>query len=187
MIRDIVESYGEIAISRQTASYAIKYWEREIVINHQTASYPIKQDVNNYGIVYTPIEMVEKIIGLIPDRYFSDPELKWLDVGAGTGVFSCVVYSRLYWGLKGVISDSGERHNHIITTMLYMVENYPVHIVKLREIFGENANIIDKDFLSGEIVSHAIIKNSKNVVWGQDPIPTFDFIIGNINIKSSGI
>ena len=169
MIREIVENSGEIAIKNVV-------WGQD----------PIKKDIAKYGIVYTPIELVEKIIGLIPDRYFSDPELKWLDVGAGTGAFSCVVYSRLYAGLKGVISDSSERHNHIITNMLYMIENYPVHIVKLREIFGENANIIDKDFLSGEIAPHAIIKNRKNVAWGQDPIPTFDFIIGNPPYNTGG-
>jgi len=180
MIREIVENVVD--------SIAIKNKLEEVLTikNVVWGQDPIKRDVAKCGIVYTPIELVEKIIGLIPDRYFSDPELKWLDVGAGTGAFSCVVYSRLYVGLKGVISDHGERHNHIITKMLYMVENYPVHIVKLREIFGENANIIDKDFLSGEIAPHAIIKNCKNVAWGQNPIPTFDFIIGNPPYNTGG-
>ena len=39
MIQEIVESSGEIAISRQTASYAIK--NGEIAISHQMASYAI--------------------------------------------------------------------------------------------------------------------------------------------------
>lgn len=167
--------------------------EEALTIENEVVAGIVKRDIAKCGIVYTPIELVEKIIGLIPDRYFSDPELKWLDVGAGCGAFSCVLYSRLYWGLKGVISDSSERHNHIITTMLYMVENYPLHIVKLREIFGENANIIDKDFLSGEISQYGIsgvAKPIKNVVWGQDPIqdpiPTFDFIIGNPPYNTGG-
>ena len=223
MIREIVESYGEIAISRQTASYAINNkLDEAITIENEVVVGLVKLDVNMCGIVYTPIDLVQKILGLIPDKYFSDPELKWLDVGAGTGAFSCVLYCKLYEGLRGVISDHGERHHHIITKMMYMVENYPVHIVKLQQIFGLNANIIDKDFLSGEIASHAIIKkcgeisphaiikNSKNVakpiknnknvvlgqdpiknvVWGQDPmqdpIPTFDFIIGNPPYNTGG-
>jgi len=199
MIREIVESSGEIdgeiSISRQTASYAIEN-VKNVVWGHD----PIERDVNMCGIVYTPIDLVQKILGLIPDKYFSDPELKWLDVGAGTGAFSCVLYCKLYEGLRGVISDSDKRHHHIITKMMYMVENYPVHIVKLQQIFGLNANIIDKDFLSGEIVSHAISgvvlghDPIKNVVWGQDPmqdpmhdpIPTFDFIIGNPPYNTGG-
>ena len=164
MIRVIVENVVDpITINNKL--------EEVLTIENEVVAGIVKRDINKYGIVYTPVELVEKIIGLIPDRYFSDPELKWLDVGAGCGAFSCVVYSRLYVGLKGVISDSGERHNHIITTMLYMVENYPAHIVKLREIFGENANIIDKDFLSGKYLNMELVasRNPLKTSYGARP------------------
>ena len=46
--------------------------------------------------------------------------------------------------------------------MLYMVEIYPDHIKELKNLFSENANIIEQDFL-------ALDNNYSN----------FDFIVGN--------
>ena len=131
-----------------------------------------KQDKNNYGIVYTPFFLTEKIISLIPEHYFQNPELRWLDVGAGNGVFSIIIYKRLFDGLKTFIPDTLERHCHIIEKMLYLVEVYPPHIERLREIFGDNANIIDRCFLS--------LQSGEKGTGGEGGgIQCFDFIVGN--------
>ena len=37
-------------------------------------------DINNYGIVYTPDNFVDEILNLIPDKYFKNKQLKWLDI-----------------------------------------------------------------------------------------------------------
>ena len=55
-----------------------------------------KEDKNNYGIVYTPDSLVNKILDLIPKKYFSNPDLRWLDIGAGKGAFSLNLYNRLF-------------------------------------------------------------------------------------------
>jgi hypothetical protein len=79
------------------------------------------------------------------------------------------LFSRLDQGLKEAIPDKEERFNHIIKNMIYMVEIKEGNIVILRNIFGEDANIINTDFLSMKTNS------------------TFDYVIGNPPYNSHGM
>tara|TARA_B100000902_G_C27321693_1_gene925094 strand:- start:8050 stop:9480 length:1431 start_codon:yes stop_codon:yes gene_type:complete len=130
-----------------------------------------KNDISNYGIIYTPFYLVEKQLGQIPDIYFQNPHLKWLDTGAGIGNYSIILFKRLYKGLSNVIVDCEERCRHIIEKMIFMNEVFPAHIEHLQYIFGENSNIITKCFLSISLEDYGL----------------FDFIIGNppYNINGS--
>ena len=130
-----------------------------------------KNDMQNYGIVYTPFFFAEKILNLIPEKYFKDPELCWLDIGAGLGVFSIILYKKLDIGLCDIIMDNEERHNHIVEKMIYMIEIHPEHISRLKEIFGKKANIINRCFLS----------------FNKYEYPFFDFIIGNPPYNMGGL
>jgi 2-polyprenyl-3-methyl-5-hydroxy-6-metoxy-1,4-benzoquinol methylase len=112
------------------------------------------QDSINYGIIYTPNNLVNNILDLISEKYFKDPNLKWLDIGAGNGAFSLNIFNRL--------NNNLSNKEHIIENMLYMVEIYPDHIKELNNLFTINANIIEQDFL-------ALDNNYSK----------FDFIVGN--------
>ena len=79
-----------------------------------------------------------------------------------------LLFKKLYAGLKKKIPNDKKRQNHIIEKMLYMVEINEEHIPKLRELFGEKANIYNEDFLEAKL-------------------PTFDIIIGNPPFNSKGI
>ena len=48
-----------------------------------------------YGDVSTDRSLVLEIMSLIPEEVFRDPNLKWLDPGAGGGIFSQVLYEKL--------------------------------------------------------------------------------------------
>ena len=122
-----------------------------------------KEDCKNFGIVYTPDPLVNKILDLIPRNYYNDPSLRWLDIGAGNGAFSINLYNRLLSDLSNSFNSYEETKNHIIKNMIYMVEIYPNHIEKLKDFFGINANIINKDFLT----------------LNKYEYESFDFIIGN--------
>ncbi len=133
-------------------------------------------DIDKYGIVYTSDFLVNKILDLIPSHYFSDPTLRWLDLGAGNGAFAINLYHRLNNNLILSISDQNERNIHIIENMIYMVEIYEPHINKLTSLFNTistkaKINLITKDFLS----------------LNKYEYPYFDFIIGNppYNINGS--
>ena len=126
---------------------------------------PLSLDArNNYGIVYTPDPLVDKILDLIPKHYYENPHLKWLDVGAGNGAFSHNLYNRLVNNLAQTFPNLETRRNHIIKNMITMCEIYPPHIEKLNELFSHDANIISSDFLT--------LKLNKD-------FKHFDFIIGN--------
>lgn len=117
------------------------------------------EDSINYGIIYTPNNLVNNILDLIPENYFKNPNLKWLDIGAGNGAFSLNIFNRLNNNLQ-------ERKEHIIKNMLYMVEIYPDHIKELKNLFSINANIIEQDFLALDATT-------------ENNYSKFDFIIGN--------
>jgi len=122
-----------------------------------------KNDVNNYGIIYTPNNLVNSILDLIPKEYFKNQNLRWLDIGAGCGAFSINLYNRLLNDLSNNFSNIEKAKNHIIKNMIYMVENYPYHITQLKKKFTNEANILNRDFLTID----------------NNDYEAFDFIIGN--------
>ena len=126
-----------------------------------------KEDKNNYGIVYTPNSLVDKILDLIPLEYYKNPALKWLDIGAGNGAFSLNLYNRLMTNLSNTIPNNETRKAHILENMIYMCEIYIPHINKLETLFSHKTNIIKSDFLS---------LNANEVLNANE---LFNIIIGN--------
>ena len=125
-----------------------------------------KKTQHQFGIVYTPEPLINRILDLIPKHHFANPNFRWLDVGAGTGAFSKNLYNRLNTGLSSTIKNDKLRHQHILTKMLFMVEIFPDHIKELENHFTLDANIIKQNFLT---------INTNNTTNNT----TFDFIIGN--------
>jgi hypothetical protein len=127
-----------------------------------------KEDKNNYGIVYTPNSLVDKILDLIPLPYYKNPSLKWLDIGAGNGAFSINLYNRLMNNLSNIIPNNSTRKAHILENMIYMCEIYIPHINKLETLFSHKTNIIKSDFLSlniNEVLSTGLF----NIIIGNPP------------------
>ena len=119
-----------------------------------------------FGEIFTPYCLIEKMFSLFDDSLFSYPDKKWLDVGAGTGYFSIFLYNKLFEGLKKEILNEEKRKNHIIENMIFMVEIQKSNCQELKQIFGNNANIINKNYLEYS--------------------EKFDFIIGNPPYNSHG-
>lgn len=69
--------------------------------------------------VFTPPLVVGRMLDLLPDDVWSNPDLKWLDPVCKTGIFLRFVASRLMDGLAAVIEDEDERREHIFNNMLY--------------------------------------------------------------------
>ena len=115
-----------------------------------------------YGEVNTPVYFVEKMFELLPREILKNKNLKWLDIGCGSGVFSIFLFYSLMKSLEDVIPEPNQRRNHIIQNMLYMVEINEVYELDLISFFGANANIY--------------IKNYINIT---NEIPNMDIVIGN--------
>ena len=122
-----------------------------------------------YGEVNTPINFIQSILSIIDPIFFSNPDLKWLDPGCGSGNFSITLFYLLDNGLKDVTIDKNLRQNHIIENMIYMIEIQESNINILKNIFGINANIIHQNFLTYDIDEK------------------YDIIIGNPPFNYNGI
>lgn len=136
--------------------------------------HPTQENKENYGEVYTPFSLINDMLDILPQEYFSNPDLKWLDPACGCGYFTMIVYHRLMEGLKTKIKNKKRRKKHILHTMLYMIELNPENVNGLRGFFGEDANILCVDFLewSKDEKNHAI---------------QYDIIIGNPPYNTQGL
>ena len=69
--------------------------------------------------VFTPPELVDKMLDLFPEDIWSNPDLKWLDPACKTGIFLRQIAKRLMVGLRDAYPDEAERREHIFHNMLY--------------------------------------------------------------------
>ncbi len=71
--------------------------------------------------VFTPPEIVNQMLDLLPQELFENPDTKFLDPACKTGVFLREIAKRLIKGLQWQIPDLQERVNHIFQNQLYGV------------------------------------------------------------------
>ena len=108
---------------------------------------------NQYGEVFTPLNLVNEMLDTLPKSVWKNKELKWLDPAVGIGNFPIVIYLRLMEGLKNEISNEENRRKHILENMIYMVElnGKNVRILKKILCFKEyKLNIFEGSFIEGE-------------------------------------
>lgn len=107
-----------------------------------------------YGEVFTPFDIVDKMISKIPYTTLNNCELRWLDTSVGVGHIIVKVYYKLleYLSLSSNFKSEKEASKHIIEKMLFMTEINPESCQKVKQLFkiiNPNAkpNIIECDFL----------------------------------------
>lgn len=69
--------------------------------------------------VFTPPDLVNKVLDCLPEEVWHDKNLKWLDPACKTGIFLRQIAFRLMNGLKDDFPDEEERRQHIFKNMLY--------------------------------------------------------------------
>lgn len=69
--------------------------------------------------VFTPPELVNKMLDLLPNNLWLSKDTKFLDPVSKSGVFLREIAKRLNNGLEGEISDQNERLNHIFKNQLF--------------------------------------------------------------------
>ena len=130
-----------------------------------------KEKREQYGEIFTPYSLIERMFGMLANEDFMNPHTTWLDPGAGTGFFSVYLFWKLDAGLADIIPCKQERQIHIITKMIYMVELQEENVSVLTSLFGTSANIFCEDYLSA--VPFTKIE--------------FDYVIGNPPYNRNGI
>jgi site-specific DNA-methyltransferase (adenine-specific) len=69
--------------------------------------------------VFTPPQLVNRMLDMLPDELWSDKKATFLDPGCKSGVFLREIAKRLDKGLEDQISDRQKRVNHIFKNQLY--------------------------------------------------------------------
>ncbi len=69
--------------------------------------------------VFTPPDVVNKMLDLLPQELFEDPGTTFLDPACKTGVFLREIAKRLIKGLEGKIPDLQKRVDHIMHKQLF--------------------------------------------------------------------
>ncbi len=69
--------------------------------------------------VFTPPEVANQVLDLLPIEVWSDPNIKILDPCCKTGIFLRESARRLMVGLEKAIPDEEERRKHIFSNMLF--------------------------------------------------------------------
>ena len=72
--------------------------------------------------VFTPPDLVDKILDLFPEELWRNSSLKWLDPACKTGIFLRQIAKRLMVGLRDEFPDEEERREHIFHNMLHKLE-----------------------------------------------------------------
>lgn len=155
----------------------IKNYKLEDIINNkriENNKEVIKENKELYGEVITPFSLINNMFDIMPKEIFENPILKWLDPGCGRGNFSIILYFRLLEGLSKKIPNIEERKKHIIKNMIYMIEIRSENIKILKTLFGIEANIYEKDFISYKILEKfdVVIGNPPFNCNGQKKVPT---------------
>lgn len=69
--------------------------------------------------VFTPPEIANQMLDMLPQELFKDPNTKFLDPACKSGVFLREIVKRLNEGLKDLMPDTQERLDHIFHNQVY--------------------------------------------------------------------
>ena len=69
--------------------------------------------------VFTPPELANAMLDMLPQELFENPDTKFLDPGCKSGVFLREIAKRLLKGLEPIYPDLQERTDHMFKEQLY--------------------------------------------------------------------
>ena len=107
--------------------------------------------------VFTPPVIANKMLDLLPQELFSDPNTTFLDPACKSGVFLREIAKRLLKGLETQIPDLQERANHIFKKQLYgiSITELTSHLSRRSVYCSKTANgnysVADFDTIDGNI------------------------------------
>ncbi len=110
--------------------------------------------------IFTPPTVADAALDLLPSDVWADPELRWVDPGAKSGIFLREITRRLLSGLEEAIPDPQERLEHILREMVFGIA-----ITELTSLMARRSLYCSKD-AAGER-SAVQMSTSKGNIWFQ--------------------
>ncbi len=98
-----------------------------------------------HGEVFTPISVIDSMLGMLPKAVWSNPTYRWLDPACGIGnfplkaVYGGVGYPGLFQGLAKQIPNVSARLRHIWGTMMHCTDINASNIRQFRAFLGRIA------------------------------------------------
>ena len=99
--------------------------------------------------VFTPPQLANQMLDMLPQELFQDPETKFLDPCTKSGVFLREIAKRLIEGLADEIPDLQERIDHIMHHQLYGIA-----ITRLTSMMSRRSLYCSKDASGKYTLSH---------------------------------
>ena len=112
--------------------------------------------------VFTPPEVANQMLDMLPQELFSDPNTTFLDPACKSGVFLREIAKRLIKGLEPIIPDLQERLDHIFKNQLFAIS-----ITELTSLLSRRSTYCSK---------------YPNSIYS---VTTFDDAEGNIRFKKT--
>ena len=149
---------------------------------------PKEIEKKQFGEVFTPMNLINEMLDILPFEIWKDKNLKWFDPSTGIGNFQIAVYLRLMESLKNKIVNNKERKKHILENMLYMCEINKKNVLLCKQIFDinneYNLHIYEGDTLKFEPLK--IFKVDKfDIILGNPPFNRGDIKLQNKKIVSN--
>jgi len=113
--------------------------------------------------VFTPPELANKVLDLLPEEVWHNKDLKWLDPACKTGIFLRQIAVRLMEGLRDEFPDEEERRHHIFQNMLYGIA-----ITNLTALMSRRSLYTSKD-ASGEKSIAGFSNKNGNITYDNRP------------------
>ena len=112
--------------------------------------------------VFTPPEVANAMLDMLPQELFSDPTTTFLDPGCKSGVFLREIAKRLLTGLEPLYPDLQERTDHIFKEQLFgiAITELTSHLSRRSLYCSKTANgnysVVHFDTIDGNIRFKAI-------------------------------
>jgi len=112
--------------------------------------------------VFTPPQLVNRILDLLPPQLWSNKDTRFLDPGCKSGVFLREIAKRLDKGLERQIPDRQKRMNHIFKNQLYGLA-----ITELTSLLSRRSVYCSKTANGKYSVCEAFDKPDGNIRFGR--------------------
>lgn len=138
--------------------------------------------------VFTPPQVANDILDLLPKEVWSNKDLKFLDPACKTGIFLRECAKRLMVGLEKTIPDEDKRREHIFKNMLYGIAITDItSLMSRRSLYYSKSglsphSVIKFDKSEGNIlyknIEHSFEGNTRKCVYCSAPAELLDRVEG---------
>ena len=143
--------------------------------------------------VFTPPEVANSMLDMLPQELFSDPSTKFLDPACKSGVFLREIAKRLLTGLEPILPDLQQRIDHIfhhqlygiaiteLTSLLSYVMNILMSLMMLSMVFV----MVTMSIANAERVTE-VINDTADITDPEDPVtdvPDGSIVFDHVNFS----